>query len=270
MSFESPSGVPASQDAGPLTPPPAYPTPEQPGQPYQGAQPYPSAPPYQGAPPYQEAPQYQGAPQYGGAPYPQYAAGPYNGNPMMQAASRPSSGLPIAVMTLSALYVVLCLVEVFALVHRVSLANNLISDPTSVTVDQANSADNLVSGLSVVAIIVFLAVIIVLGIWQRSLRNALAPTGQYQAVLKAARYQVFRAVWLVSILLAIFLRGSQNLDTPQDVISHDHQYMAYYGIRAALGVLLVFLALQLKRASDNAFAQPMLQPGYGAPVYPGS
>ena len=51
MSSESPSGIPAPEDAAPLAPPP-FATPEQSGQPYQGAQPYPQpAQPYQGAPP---------------------------------------------------------------------------------------------------------------------------------------------------------------------------------------------------------------------------
>ena len=260
MSFESPSGAPAPQDATPLTPPPSVAPPQQPGQSYQGA------PQYQGAPPFPAAPQYGAAPY----PYPQQP-GPYAGYQAAPPAARPSAGLPIAVMALAGVYVVLCLVEIFALNNRVSVANRLLSDPTSVTVDQANSADNLVSGLSLVALIAFLAVIIVLAVWQRSLRSALSPTGRYQQVMKESRYQLFRIVWLVSILLAVVLRGNGNLDTPQDVVSHDHQYMAYYGIRAALGCLLVFLALRLKRASDNVFTQALSQAGYGAggPVYPG-
>lgn len=255
MSFESPSGVPAPEDATPLTPPPAYPPPAQPGQ----GQQY----------PYQNAPQYGGAP-YPQAPYPQYG-GPYNGSAVPQPGARPSAALSIAVIALAGLYVVLCLVEIFALNSRVSLANKLIDDPTSVSIDQVNSADNLVSGLSVVALVVFIAVIIVLAVWRRSLSSALSPIGKYQEVLRVARYQLFRAVWLVSILLAVVLRGSGNVDTAQDVVSHDHQYMAYYGIRAALGLLLVFLALRLKRVSDAAFTQALSTAGYGAggPVYPG-
>lgn len=277
MSFESPSGVPAPEDAAaqaqpaPLVPPQFTP-PDQAGQPFQGGQPNQGAQPYQQpAPPYQGAPPFQGMqgmPQNGGAAYPPYGA-TYGGYQVAPTA-RPSAGLPIALLALAGLYIVLCLVEIFALSHRVSLANQLISDPTSVTIDQANSADHAVSTLSLIAIVVFLGLIIVLAIWQRSLRSALAPTGRYQQVLKESRYQLLRGVWLISILLAVVLRGSGNLDTPQDVVSHDHQYMVYFAIRAALGGLIIFLVLQLKRASDKAFAVPLPPAGYGAggPAYP--
>ena len=236
MSFESPSGVPT--------------------------------PPAQDAPPSQGVPPFQGAPQYGAAPYPPYAA-PYGGYQAPPAA-RPSSALPIAVMVLSGVYVLLCLVEIFALNNRVSVANKIINDPTSVTVDQAKSADNLVSAVNGAAIVAFIAMIIVLLVWQRSLRSALAPTGQYQQVLKASGYQMFRVIWLVSIVLAVVLRGSGNLDTPQDVVNHDHQNMVYYGIRAVLMGLLIFFALRLKRTADNVFTAALSQAGYGAgaPVYP--
>jgi hypothetical protein len=241
MSFESPSGAPAPEDAPPLTPP------------------------YQGAPPFQGVQGTQTAPQYGAAAYPQYAG--YQAAPPT---ARPNSALPIVLTVLSGLYVVLCLVEIFALNHRASLANSIITDPTSITIDQANSADNLVSSLSVAAIIVFLAIIVVLIVWQRSLRNALAPTGLYQQVMKDSGYQIFRIVWVVSVLLAVVLRGNGNLDTPQDVVSHDHEYMAYYGLRAVLAGLLIFFALRLKRTSDNTFSAALSQAGYGAgaPVYP--
>lgn len=256
MSFESPSGAPTPENAPPLTPP------------YQGAPPFQGVQEVQGAQGIgiQDVQGIQGAPQYGAAPYPQYAG--YQAAP----AARPNSALPIVIAVLSGLYAVLCLVEIFALNHRVSLANSITADPASITADQANSADTLVSSLSTAAIIVFLAIVVVLIVWQRSLRNALAPTGRYQQVLKESGYQIFRIVWLVSILLAVVLRGNGNLDTPQDVVSHDHQYMVYYGLRAVLAGLLIFFGLRLKRASDNAFSAAFSQLGYGAgaPVYPQS
>jgi hypothetical protein len=254
MSFESPSGAPAPEDTpAPLTPP------------YQQAPPFQGAP--QGAPPFQGT---QGTPQFGAAPYPTYAT-PYAGY-QSGPVKAPNAALPIVVTVLSGLYVVLCLVEIFALNHRVSLANSIIADPTSVTIDQANSADNTVSALSVAAIVVFLAIIVLLIVWQRSLRTALAPTGRYQEVLRASGYQIFRGVWVVSILLALVLRGSGNLDTPQAVVSHDHEYMVYYGLRAVLAGVLIFFALRLKRTVDNAFTAAVPQVGYGAggPVYPQS
>jgi hypothetical protein len=258
MSFESPAGAPTPEDAAPLTPPaPMTPPPADP----QGYAPQGYAQPGQQVPPGQPAQQFQPVPPYGNGqyppPYPPYAG--YPGTP--PGVAKPNAGLPVALLALSGLYVVLCLVEIFALSHRVSLANQLISDPTSVTIDQADSADNLVSTLSIVALLVFLAVIIVLSVWQRALRRALIPTGRYQAVLKESGYQIFRIVWLVSILLAIVLRGSGNLNTPQDVVSHDHQYMIYYGIRAALGGVLLYYTVRIRRTADNAVM--LARSGYG-------
>lgn len=172
--------------------------------------------------------------------------------------ARPNSGLPIALLALSGLYIVLCLVEIFALFSRASLANKVINDPTSVTIDQANSADSLVSGVSLVAIVVFLALLVVLGVWQRSLRKVLTLTGRYREVLKEAGYQYFRGAYLIMILLAIALRDNgSNIATPQDVVSHDHRYMLYFAARAVLGGVVIFLTLRLKRASDSALMQPL-------------
>src|SRR6202035_658375 len=117
--------------------------------------------------------------------------------------------------------------------------------------DQAQSADNNVSSISLVALLVFLAAFIVLAVWQRSLRKTLVPIGQYDAVMKQSGYQAFRITWLVSIALSVFLRASGTFNTPQDVISHDHKYMFYFGLRAVLGGVLVYLALRLKRNSER-------------------
>lgn len=263
MSFESPAGAPTPEDAAPLTPPaPMTPPPVEP----QAYAPQEYAPPGyaqpgQQVPPGQPAQQFQPAPPYGIGQYPPPHT-PYAGYPgTPPGAAKPNAGLPIALLALSGLYVVLCLVEIFALSHRVSLANQLISDSTTVTIDQADSADNLVSTLSIVSLLVFLALIVVLWVWQRALRRALLPTGRYQAVLKESGYQIFRIVWLVSVLLAIVLRGSGNIDTPQDVVSHDHQYMIYYGIRAALGGVLLYYTVRIRRTADNAVM--LAQSGYG-------
>lgn len=196
------------------------------------------------------------------APYPAPAAGyGYAGVPA--AAPRPlkpNRGLAIAMAILSAVYAVLCLAEIFALAHRASLANQVINDPQSVTVDQADSADNMVSSISVIALVVFIATLIVMAIWQRSLRASLGPTGQYQTVLKEGGYQVFRVVWLVSLGLAIFLRGSGSIETPQDVVSHDHKFMLYYGLRAALGLVVVYFAFRLMRVVQRNLT--LAQAGY--------
>lgn len=240
MSFESPAGQSAAGDAAPLTPPPF-------------------APPVQVGEPAQGVPQFGAASATATAQYPPNAGYSAAGYPTAASVmARPNSGLPIALLVLCGLYIMLCLVEIFALFSRASLANKVLTDPTSVTIDQANSADNLVSGVSLVAIVVFLALLVVLGVWQRSLRKVLTLTGRYRDVLKAAGYQYFRAAYLIMILLAVVLRDNgNNLATPQDVVSHDHNYMLYFAARAVLGGLLIFLTLRLRRASDSALMTPL-------------
>lgn len=184
-----------------------------------------------------------------------YAAGVPTAPPL-----RAGRGLPIAMIALSAVYALVCLIEIIALSHRVSLANQLINDPTSVTIDQADSADNTVNALSLIAIIVFLAGIVVLIVWQRSLRRMFSYPGHYQALLKESGYLLFRIVWIISIFLAVFLRGNGTFDSPQQVITHDHEYMAYFGVRAALGLLLIFLSVRLMRAVQRTVA--LAQSGY--------
>lgn len=242
MSNDSPFVEPGNDASAPLQAPPVAQT---------------QVPPFGGAP--MAPPAAQGLAQ---APYPAPGAGyGYAGVPVAPPQPlKPNRGLAIAMTILSALYSVLCLVEIFALAHRASVANQILNDPASVTVDQADSADKLVNGISIVALLVFLATLIVMGVWQRSLRSTFGPTGRYQAVLKESGYQIFRITWLVTLGLSIFLRGSGTFETPQDVISHDHKFMLYFGLRAALGLLLIYLAIRLMRVVQRNLT--LAQAGY--------
>ena len=70
-----------------------------------------------------------------------------------------------------------------------------------------------------------------------------------------AGYVYFRGAWMVSILLSLFLsvtNSNDNLTTVQDVIDHDHEYMLYYGLRALVGLVLLFFAVRLKQLSEDA------------------
>lgn len=241
MSTDQPSGFASPDPGAPLSPPPVAP---QPGQPYQQQA---AAPGPQFAP----APAVGQVPQFGAAqqampyaqpqPYPQ--AAPYG---VAQAApAHMNSGLPIAVAVLAALYALTCIIDIFMFSSRASFANRLITDPESVTFDQANSADNRVNAVTIVALLIFLATMIVWVIWQRSLRKALMPTGQYVNLIKSREYVIFRIVWVVTLLASVFLRGNSDLETPQDVVSHDHKYMLYYGVRAVLGIVLVVMTVRI-------------------------
>ena len=244
MSNENPFAAPGSDAGAPLQPPAV----EQPQVPAFGAAAVaaPTAPPGVAQAPY-PAPGMAAPYGYAGIP-----AAPLQ--PI-----KPNRGLAVALIILSAIYAVLCLVEVFALAHRVSLANQVIDDPAAVSLDQADAANGLVSLLSIVALVVFLAAIILMAVWQRSIRKTFGPTGRYQAVLKESGYVVFRIVWIITIVLSFFLRGG-TYDTPQDAISHDHESMVYYGLRAALGLLLIYLTIRLARTIQRNLT--LVQAGY--------
>lgn len=169
--------------------------------------------------------------------------------------------LPIVVLALGVLYVLVSLVEVFVLNHEVSLANQLLADPSSATpatVAQAQSDDNAITAVSVVALVVFLGTLFAIGAWQRSLNVTFGSVGARQAVFRRAGYVYFRATWLISILLSFFLQATtsaNNVNSFQDVISHDHDYMVYYGVRALVGVVLIFFAFRLKKISEEGVAR---------------
>ncbi|HTJ71157.1 MAG TPA: hypothetical protein VL551_26675 [Actinospica sp.] len=167
--------------------------------------------------------------------------------------------LPIVVMALGVLYVLVSLIEVFVINNEVSFANSI--DLTNITQDQVNQAqtdDNTISTVSVIALVVFLATLVAIGVWQRSLNRTLGSVGARRAVFNRAGYVYFRATWLVSILLSIFLQATtnnNNSDTIQDAINHDHELMLYYGLRALVGVVLIFFAFRLKKISEEGVAR---------------
>lgn len=165
--------------------------------------------------------------------------------------------LPIVVLALGVLYVLVSLAEIFALNHRAGLASQLVNGD-EITVAQADSADHLVTGVSVAAIVVFVGALVAIGLWQRSLNATLGSVGARRAVFARAGYVYFRATWVVSLVLSIFLNSTQNNDqdfTPEQVVSHDHQTMLYYGLRAVIGVILIVFAVRLKRISEEAVAR---------------
>lgn len=162
--------------------------------------------------------------------------------------------LPIVVLVLGVLYVAVSVVEIFALSNRVSLANQLIGGG-EVTEAQGHSADSLVTGVSWAAFAVFIGALVAIGAWQRSLNATLGSVGARRAVFARAGYVYFRATWVISILLSLFLNFSSNgddIETPEQLVTHDHKFMLYYGLRALIGVVLIVFAFRLKKISEEA------------------
>jgi hypothetical protein len=169
--------------------------------------------------------------------------------------------LPIVVMAFAVLYVVISLIEVFALDHEASILNQALADPAGITqdtIDRAQSADDTIRTVSYVALVVFLGTLVSISFWQRSLNTALGSIGARQAVFNRAGYAYFRGTWLVSLVLSLILSATSNsndITSIQDAVDHDHEYMLYYGLRALVGVVLVFFAFRLKKMSEEGVAR---------------
>ena len=169
--------------------------------------------------------------------------------------------LPIVVLVFGVLYVLVSLAEVFVLNREASLFSQSLANPGGVTqdtVNQAQSDDNTVKVVSDAAFVVFIGALISIGAWQRSLNTSLGFVGARRAVFRRAGYVYFRATWLISLLLSLFLSASSNsndIASLQDAINHDHEYMLYYGLRALAGVVLIFFAVRLKKFSEEGFAR---------------
>ena len=261
MSTDEPSRFPQPQDQPPQAQQPQQQSPQQP---WPGA-----AAPQFGQPAVPPSPQFGAYPQqpggyqqpYGGYP-PQYAFG---AAPMARPARPLNKVLPILELVFAVAYILVGVGMILALNHRNTLANQMMaqfsdtSDP-SVNLTAAASADNLINTLSWIAIVVFLGALIVFGAWRQSLRASLAPSGQFGPVLRQSGYTVFRIVWLASILLSLFATNTSAPDELSSLVSLDNRLMLYYGLRAAVGVVLLVLTLRLMQISQKVYQQQYFGP----------
>ena len=73
-----------------------------------------------------------------------------------------------------------------------------------------------------------------------------------------AGYVYFRAAWILSFILSVFVQATVNnnqITSIQDAVNHDHAYMLYYGLRAVVGAVLIFFAYRLKKISEEGVAR---------------
>jgi hypothetical protein len=187
--------------------------------------------------------------------------------PAVKALSRT---LPIIVMGLAAVYAVASIAEIFIINSQVSLANQFTAEAANGTISdnalsQANASDSHVNSGSWVAAGIYLAALVAFIVWERKLKVELGSVGARRAVLNKAGYVYFRATWAISFVLGLFLSSqsnNSNESTMQDVINHDHELMLYFGLRALLGVVLVFFAFRLMRISEDGVARLRAAMGY--------
>lgn len=172
--------------------------------------------------------------------------------------------LPKLVMGLGAAYVIACIVEIIIVNSQISLANQLNSAISSGTitdaqVNQANASDSHVTTGSWIAAGIFLASLISIVVWERKLKNDLGSVGARRAVLNKAGYVYFRATWLISFVLGLFLQGqvnsSNSINSVQELISHDHTLTIYFGLRALLGAVMIVFAFRLEKISEDGVAR---------------
>jgi hypothetical protein len=191
-------------------------------------------------------------------------AGVPGGAPVYRPVQPLNRTLPLVVLGLGVLYILVSLAEVLCNSHEISLLDRMqdqLAAGGSVTDDQfaqLKSADNLIVTVSWIALVVFIAALVAIRSWQSSLSVSLGSVGARRAVFARAGYVYFRAAWIVSILLSVFLQATTNrgeIDSVQDAISHDHAYMIYFGLRAVVGLVLLFFAYRLKTISEEGVAR---------------
>lgn len=171
--------------------------------------------------------------------------------------------LPILVMAFAAVYTVMCVIEIFIVNSQISLAHTLDAAIASGSISddqiaQANASDHHITTGSWIAAGIYVAALIAFIVWERRLKAELGSVGARRAVLNKAGYVYFQVAWIASLVLGLFLNTQTNnsdINSMQDVINHDHELMLYFGLRALLGVVLVFFAYRLMRISEDGVAR---------------
>jgi hypothetical protein len=171
--------------------------------------------------------------------------------------------LPRVVGGFGLLYILVSITEIFYIDHAATFAGQLnaliMSDqfPTLAQSAQLQGDDNAIGVVSWIALIVFLAALVMIGVWQRALGQALGSVGARRAVFGRGGFAYFRAAWLLSLVLSLFLQATTtggNVNSYSDVVNHDHLYMLLSAVRAALGVSVVYCAHRLRRVSEEGVA----------------
>ncbi|MBR7838538.1 hypothetical protein KDL01_35050 [Actinospica durhamensis] len=173
---------------------------------------------------------------------------------------KPLSLIPaIIVMTLGALYVIASIAEIFVINSQLSLINTFNADIAGGTVPdnavaQAQASDSHINTGSWIATGIYFAALISIIVWERQLKSQLGSLGARRAVFAKAGYTYFRATWVLSFALGLFLTSQSNnndINSLQDVTNHDHELMLYFGLRALLGAALIFFAYRLMKMSQE-------------------
>ena len=154
---------------------------------------------------------------------------------------------PIIAMAAYVLYAVVCVVGLFVLNNRASLANRLAQGDSTITLDQANAADDAVTILALVLIAAFIVMLVAGILADRNVRKVL---GKEDAKQIRNRYGM-RFIWILWALLWVAGTATQNLapGDPQALASADHRSMFLLGARAVLLSVIAVLTMLVYRTA---------------------
>ena len=167
---------------------------------------------------------------------------------------------PVVAMAAYGVYALVCVVGLFVVNHRVSLANRVIGGDTSVTLDQANAADHAVTMLAVALIAAFILLVVAVIVAERNFHKALGK----QAARRIQSQSGLRIVWIVWAVLwilgSVLMQRAVPSD-PQSLVSSDHRTMFLLGARALmLAVIMALTPRTYRRAREELAARPPSQP----------
>ena len=177
---------------------------------------------------------------------------------------RPLSKVPpIVVMSCAAAYTVACVVEIFIVNSQISLVDQLQGEIGSGTlssdqVARLHGSDTAISAGNTLGILIYAVAMVGIVAWQARIGKTFRSVGARGAVLKRAGYQYFQLTWVGSLLLGAFfaeISKDHIIVTVQSTVAHDHLLMVYCGVRAAVGVLLVYFAYRLKKITEEGVAR---------------
>lgn len=170
---------------------------------------------------------------------------------------------PIIAVAAYLMYAIVCVVALFVLNHRVSLAQQLVQGQT-VSVDDAQAADDNVSSIVMVLLLAFVVMLVAAVLWERNLAKSL---GRPLVRTLQRRYGL-RIVWIAWVVLWGVGTATQNStpSDPQSLISSDHRSMFLLGARAVLLVVIAALTLMLYRRARTEAANAPAQMAFAAPL----
>lgn len=170
----------------------------------------------------------------------------------------------VIAMAAYGLYALVCVVAIFVVNSRVSLANRLVQGDTTVTVDQATAADDNVSAMAVILLVAILFLLVAVILSGRDIRKAIGRQG-------VRRVQRQSGIWIVSILWALVwvvgtVTANNTPDNPQALVSADHRTMFLLGARAVLILVIAALTPVMYRKAQAELGSSVAAQPYSAPL----